>query len=519
MKQHFIGFSGGLGVNFWITKQGGPSLKLHLYRNISMLVVLFLVSIVTSDASEKQTRASELDELVNPAEKKFLLTELARVQPPERLRELSKYGQRQLDLGGGFYGMLPDQLTDPDSIPLPADEIGCIEAALGLAKQRSTNITALQQINPDYTLAFRGEPLPDFVDRITPELPKLVQLPDGLKLILDVSALTGFFEALEDGEVSTDEASALAALPSNQAMLEHRRNLGYVPEPLPDTESLAAMIRMAGSTDPADRLWCWINPQNAFGYADLVSNAIDYIQFLSELESHKDRLAEKVLRQIGPYTSRDSHSAVRFAFTVGWAIQGWATPDMVGLNIEQTKDDWNRLFQTLVEETYHRLQLEMCPTPTGEPAHDFSDLVAIETGDPGYDRLYEIITYCVLEGAANRACGRFADADLADKVPAGAELMARFVNQVVEEGAVESADALITEGLKGNGPLYGLGWKLASLIAEQDGEQAIGEYQQKGPVRFFLYGATLAADSGEPLLTSEVTTTVGTLEKYLDRRW
>jgi len=493
-------------------------LKRHFCRNVCLLLVLFFYfTIVTSSANGKKTPASELDGLVTPAEKQFLLTELARVQPPERLRELSGYGQRQLELGGGFYGMLPDQLTDPDSIPLPADEEGRIEAALCLARQRNVNLTALQQINPKYTLAFRGESLSDFIDGIDPKSPTQFQPRDGLKLTLDASALTGFFAALKDGEVDADEAASLSMLPSNQYMLQHRRDLGYVPDPLPDTETLAEMIRISGSTDPLDRLWCWINPQNAFGYSDLVSNASDYSQFLSEFENQRSRLAERVLGQIGPYTPSDLHSDVHFAFTVGWAIQGWATPEMVGLNIEQTKDDWDRLFQTLAEETYHRLQLDLCPTPTGEPAHDFSDLVAIETGDPRYDRLYEIITYCVLEGAANRACGRFVAADLADKVPAGAELMARFVDQVVEKGDVESADALINEGLKGNGPLYGLGWKLASLIAEQNGKRAVGDYQQQGPVRFFVYGATLAAESGDPLLTPEVMTAVDTLEKQLAR--
>lgn len=487
----------------------------HYCRNVFLSLVLFYCTIVTDFANGQQPRITELDELVTPAEKAFLLTELARVRPPARLRELSDYGQRQLELGGGFYGMVPDQLTDPDSIPLPVDEPGRLAAALCLARQRDINIAALQKINPEYALAFRGEPLPDFMDRIETRLPTQTHSTGGLNLTLDTSALTGFFAALSDGEIDTDEAAALSELPSNQFMLQHRRDLGYVPEPLPNTDSLAEMIGTAGSTDPLNRMWCWINPQNAFGYADLVLNAGDYNEFLSGLENQKDRLVMIVLGQIGPYTSLDSHSEVRFAFTVGWAIQGWATPEMVGLNIEQLKDDWNRLFQTLAEETYHRLQLELCATPTGEPAHDFSDLVAVETGDPRYDRLYEIITYCVLEGAANRACGQFVAADLADKVPAGAELMARFVDRVIEKGDLESADELINEGLKGNGPLYGLGWKLASLIEEQDGKQAVGEYQQQGPVRFFLYGATIAADRGEPLLTPKVTAAVDTLDMYL----
>lgn len=41
-----------------------------------------------------------------------------------------------------------------------------------------------------------------------------------------------------------------------KTLLEHRRHLGYVPEPLPDLASLAQMMMMAGSVDPLDRLWC-----------------------------------------------------------------------------------------------------------------------------------------------------------------------------------------------------------------------------------------------------------------------
>jgi hypothetical protein len=482
---------------------------------LQSLVLLFLLAIVLDPAVGSKIQANELDDLVTPAEKKFLLIELARVQPPEHLRGLSSYGQRQLELGGGFYGMLPDQLANPDSIPVPTDEANRLEAALCLARQRSTNLTALRQVNPDYALTFRGESLPSFLDRIAPDRETTSESAGGLVLELDTSALTGFFAALADGEVSAIEAAALAVLPSNQAMLEHRRNLGYVPEPLPDTESLAEMIRMAGSADPLDRLWYWINPQNAFGYADLVQNARDYSHFLSELEDHGEHLVTAVLMQIEDYSPADLRLEARFAFTVGWAIRGWATPDMAGLNLEQVKDDWDLLFGTLVEETYHRLQLELCPTTTGNPALEFSDLVAIETGDDRYDRLYEIVAYTVLEGAANLVRGQFAATDLADKAPSGAELMARFVDQVIDQGDLESADALISEGLQGNGPLYGLGWKLASLIAERNGERAVGEYQKLGPVRFFLYGATLAAESGEPLLTPDVVAAIETLETYL----
>jgi len=95
--------------------------------------------------------------------------------------------------------------------------------------------------------------------------------------------------------------------------------------------------------------------------------------------------------------------------------------------------------------------------------------------------------------------------------------MSRFVDQVVGQGDLESADALVSQGLKSNGPLYGLGWKLASRIAERDGKRAIAEYQARGPVQFFLRGALLADESGEPLLTPDVIAAVDTLESHLAR--
>jgi hypothetical protein len=488
----------------------------HPGRTVHLVLKLSLTLALASGVVRAQDlRTATLDSLVTPAERTFLLDQLAKVRPPERLRELADFGRRQSELGGGFYGMMPDQLADPDSIPVPRDAGGQLAAAICLARQRQVNRAALVQLNPDYPVAFRGAALADFLAAIAATDASSGEYASTLELDLDVSAIDGFFAARADGEVSAAEAAALAALPSNQAMLQHRRELGYVPEPLPDTDSLAALIALAGSRDPLDRLWCWINSQNAFDYADLVQNAAGYGHLLEELDAHGDALVAAALRRIGRYTPPDLEFSATFAMTVGWAIRGWATPQMAGLNIEQVKDDWRYLLGTMIEETYHRLQLELFPAPDGTAPARFSDLVAVATGDVRYDRLFEIVTYTVAEGAANLVRGPFAAPDLAAKAPQGAELMARFVRRVVDEGDLAGADALINEGLQGNGPLYGLGWHLAGLIAETEGERAVGEWQRRGPVAFFRHGAELAAAAGEPLLPPEVTAAVDSLRAHV----
>jgi len=491
-------------------------MKSHVIGVAFTALAILLIPRPHSEAEAGQVSGvSELDRPVSPSEKAFLLVQLDRIQPPDRIRDLSGYSRRQLELGGGFYGMMPDQLADPDSIPVPEDAESRLAAAICLAKQRQENRAALAQLNPDYPSFFRDESLADFLAGIPAWEESPAGSPSILDLELDVSALRGFLEALADGEISAAEAASLAGLPSNRAMLRHRRDLGYVPEPLPDTGSLAQMIMMAGSADPLDRLWCWLNSQNDFGYADLVQNAEGYDRLLAELDNHGDALIEAALTRIAAYTPADVPFQTTFALTVGWAIRGWTTPEMAGLNIEQVKDDWPYLFGTMVEETYHRLQLELFPATKGMPAEEFSDLVSIDTGDPRYDRLYEIVTYTVAEGAANLVRGPYAASDLAGKAPAGAELLARFVREVVGEGDLDSADALINEGLQGNGPLYGLGWELAGQIDDNEGAQAVGVYQQQGSVTFFLRGAELAAATGDPLLSPEVMAAVKDLETRL----
>ena len=472
-------------------------------RTLALLALLALASPAMGNATE-----AALDSLVTPDERAFLLETIAAIDPPTRICELAEFGSRQSALGGGFYGMLPDQLTPADSLPVPADEDSRLAAVLVLARQRETNRAALAALNPDYPVTFGATSLADFLLDLPAS--ELGPPPDGdaLRLALDLSAVRGFLAARADGAIDRSEAAALAALPSNVAMLEHRRNLGYVPEPLPDAEALAAFIGQAGSPDPLDRLWCWVSSQNAFGYADLAEQPTGYGDLVAQLNAHGDALAAAVLGRIARFAPEDARLETTFAFTVGWAIRGWATPAMAGLNVEQVKDDWDFLYGTLVEETYHRLQLELFPSADGAPARTFDDLVAADTGDPRLDRLQEILAYTAAEGAANLVRGRFAPAGLDAKAPEGAALLARFVGEVVEGGNLEAADALINEGLRGNGPLYGLGLRLATAIADTDGDHAVGEWQQRGAAAFVLRGAGLSAAGGTPLLAADVVAAV-----------
>ena len=433
-----------------------------------------------------------------PDDTAFFRAQVDALEPPARLRELAAWPAWRAARGGGFLGLVPELPADPDSIPTEPDA-----AARWLTVRRAANLAAIARVSPGYPLRHAGRPLPAWPGRA----------PEGWTLELDVSVPTAFLEALASGDVSAGEAAAIAALPANREMLRHRDALAYLPEPHPTAADVADLMARAGRDDPLARIWCRLNPWNGFGYADLADNADAYRAQLAELEARGHVLTGEALARVAALVPADVTFADRFALTVGWGIRGWATPAMGGLNLEHVKDDWDLLLGTLTEETFHRLQLQLVPAWDGGRAATFEDLATAASGDPALDALHEIVAYTVLEGSANLARGDLVPEKVRTGAPAGAELLARFVATVVEEGDTEAADGLVNEGLQGNGPLYGLGWHLARELAAAEGPRAVGARLREGPVAFVT--AAAAADR-DGLLGPE---TLAAMERLAESRY
>ena len=240
---------------------------------------------------------------------------------------MADFQTKQEGLGGGFYGLMPKQLADLDAIPIHRSPGGVVAAALCLTRQRATNMEHVRVMKGDFPAPFTGDA----------QFPPLHgSVPASVSLEIDGSVVSDFLTALEDGRVTPQEARAIAELPANREMLEHRVDLGHVPPPLPTTGTLAEMIRMAGARDPLDRLWCWINPHNFFDYADIVQHRKAYARLLSEIETSKARMAGAVLSRIPGTPPKAAHSMSGYVFTVEPWIRGWATANTAGINLESS---------------------------------------------------------------------------------------------------------------------------------------------------------------------------------------
>ncbi|MEE8593094.1 MAG: hypothetical protein V3T03_03095 [Candidatus Bipolaricaulota bacterium] len=200
-------------------------------------------AVVASDAGEAAAW-KELTATLDEQALTEMLRCLVQLDPPERIHEMKALEQTQDDLGAGFCGMLPQQISE--DLLVPSDEVGLFATALALAKIRSANLATLESMFATYSPSFSGRLFP---------LLRGFEKPTGWQLSIDVSGMNALVAALANPETTIEDARAIASQPAFAEMMTHRRELGYVPEPLIDADGLAWCIQHAASDDPADRLW------------------------------------------------------------------------------------------------------------------------------------------------------------------------------------------------------------------------------------------------------------------------
>lgn len=386
----------------------------------------------------------------------------------------------QAEVGAGFLGMLPDQISD--DLPVPNDVATTLALAQQLAEIRKKNIEAVEKAMPQYPLVFTGQ---DF------DAAPSGDVPATWNLTIDVDGILSALDAFDAGGLDHDAALAIANMPAFAEMMRHRCELGYVPEPLIDADGLAWCLMHAASDDPIDVLWKWLHPQNLFDLSDLHAHRAEYRRLMDQMIDG-DALAEAILSRMAPYAPPSIRFEDRLAFAVGWGIRGWATEASGGLNIEHVKDDVAHLLETLVHETYHRLQAHVALAHRAIDTIGFERITSYPFEQATDARLYRALAYVMLEGSATyvaAATGPSAvnvaawDHDVAP----GIDLIDRIF-ALPSDADDEALDSLLNEGLRSNGPFYGLGARLSANLVADRGPQALGVALTRGAPAFVLWG-------------------------------
>jgi len=411
---------------------------------------------------------------------------VCRVDPPERIRDLRGLEAEQSERGAGFLGMLPDQI--PDDLGVPTDLEASLDVAIRLVQIRAKNLAALTATMPDYPLSFAGH-------RFDPDAGEGV--PADWRLDIDIDGIRAVLDYFDAEEPDANAATSIARMPAFAEMIRHRRELGYVPEPLIDETGLAWCLVRAASRDPIDELWKWLHPQNLFDLSDLYAYRAEYRRLIDDL-ARRDGLADHILGRIAPYAPRGTSFQDRLSFAVGWGIRGWATQKTGGMNIEHAKDDFDRMLPTLVHETFHRLQTEVAlPNPQIDEA-GFDRITSYPLDSEGDRRLYRALCYVMLEGSATYVQSPVLTEAWSADAKAGVEILDRIRGIGTSEDAPDKSDELLNEGLRSNGPFYGFGALLSHAFVEEGGPSSLGAALQRGAPAFVEDGLILLGDSATP---------------------
>ena len=410
-----------------------------------------------------------------------LLRLVCRVDPPTRIAELRNLESGQGERGAGFLGMLPDQI--PDDLETPTDLESALVVSIHLAKIRAANLAALGETIPTYPLAFLQG---------SPGIPTPDPIPDGWRLDIDLEGIRAILDFLDAEDADEATAHAIARMPAFVEMMRHRRDLGYVPEPLIDEDGLAWCLVHAASRDPIDELWKWLHPHNLFDLSDLFTHRADYRR-LVDVFSDGGRLAAFILGAIAPYAPPRSRFVDRLSFAVGWGIRGWATEATGGVNIEHGKDDFASLLPTLIHETYHRLQAAVAyPNPeVAKPG--FERITSYPFDDVRDRRMYGALCYVMLEGSATYVADPKPVPDWDDALRTGVALLESVETLDSEED--DASDEILNEGLRSNGPFYGFGALLSHALVEDGGPSHLGIALQRGAPFFIARGLALLGNS------------------------
>jgi len=441
---------------------------------------------------ETLTRIEQLEAWLSLADARFLFRQLSQLSPPEDIRKLKQIEQRQSEWGGGFYGIIPSYFDRSDTLITPHNLTAMIELAAELAAIRTEIREKISKPGMQYPVRFSGKPV---------RIPEPHNAPADWQLLFELNFVEDVLLLYEQDAVSETRVASLAQERAIREMLEHRKSLGYIPEPLPNSEDMTRFILHSASRRPLDMIWKWLNPWNYFCFSDLFMLRAAYGSLLDSLRQHQDDIEDYVMGRLYHFAPVELAFEERLSFGVNWGIRSWATPYSLGTNIVQFKDDFSTMLRTTTHETFHRLQLKICPVATSRKTKSprkFEDLVFYDFPDTSDQKFYEALSYIMLEGTATLVGGVDSSWQALKNAQAGRTLLLQFYHALYEKRNYDEAERLLNQGLQSNGPFYGLGYYMGQEIIEESQPERVLILLQSGSPAFFTFYSNIAQNTGLP---------------------
>ena len=464
----------------------------HFRRHgIIAIVALLMVVAHSAPLAAQEDLSGEFHNLVDQEDEAFLLNEISKVGADSVLQRLARFQRYEIMMQGHFFGPNSDQLVCTDAAAVPSGDAGELDTAITLARWRESNRRMVLDL---------GLPVEFVGDEGSPESswPPLT-----MHLEFDWTVPAAFLAALEDMELTSEEIIQIVELPANRELLRFCDSCRAFSARLVVESDIAFHMSRAASSDPLDRLWCWLSPAHHLGYADLSINGYQYRSLLEELQNHQGEIADAVVARIAPFLPPDIEVSKTVALSVCCPVSVWSTSRMIGVNVEHLKGGWEHLVRTISAAVFDQLQRQLCSTKATPEGLTSSDLDCEGSAKLRSDPLEWAIYTAVLIGTANYVADLGALAEEEHAVRLGAELLHSYVGADInlDQSAVTKSPTPDE-----NAPrryLCALGRRMARIITAYEGPQAVTEFIRRGPAAFVIRAAELESARGHDLLTEE----------------
>ena len=432
-----------------------------------------------TDDPQTLKQIDDLREKMSLSDAHFLLKNLSQLKNPEDIYQLSAIEKAQNDSGGGFYGFIPNFFNDAKKVPVPTDFSGLISCAqyLNNVKLRIHRINARSnfQINPK----FKKRKIADIPpDKIHP----------GLEIKVSTDAIMDVLNHYLARNLSKKDAIEIANNPTFQQMLINRKEVGYIPKPLPDEKDLATFIYQAAQNDPVATIWRWLNPWNCFGFAEIYNNDSSYYAICSELNQNAEKIAAAVNAKLSIYLPEDFKFQEQIDFGVNWGILSWGTENRVGLNIILVKNDYPLIIRQASSQTFRKIQQKIMRDTHNISSQDvhIKDIVGSRYSNI-YDKLfYEVLAQILIEGTASYVGGKKDSGVIIDGIKEGRDLLNQVYYSLYEDVNIRTVRVCENEGFSINGPFVAIGYSITQKLVKKYGPEIIYSVLADNYLDFYL---------------------------------
>jgi|GEM_PF-1505495 len=415
----------------------------------------------------------------------FLFKQLTALPKPVEIRRLAEIEALQEQWGGGFYGYVRAYFQDLDQIPIPNDFVSLVECALYLSKAKSEIKRVVTRTDLRYQVNFLKEGFP--TDLRPPN-------SRSMRLNINTTSFRDVLDLFEKKKVSLKDAQKIAEDETFQQMLRSRKEIGQIPEPLPDTENLAQFVYNAASREPIHMLWKWINPWNYFCFADVFMKQANYRKLLTEIEANRDSLEALILGRITQYIPDTIRFEEQIDFAVNWGVRSWSTESRIGSNLAHVKNDYATIARTMRREVFQRLQPSIClvdPSRAHKRPGTDDDLVFWNFKNENDRQFYKTLSYILLDASAMYVGGKEPGWLAMDGAKDGRDLLDQIYVGIYHYNDPNIVKDGLDQGFTVNGPFYGLGYEMIETLVKEYGKPVVGDLLANGSVYFFKKYAAL----------------------------